>query len=70
VVRPDAITVRFRDEKGVPHELWSDGLLARCIQHEYDHLQGVLFIDRMTKEVRAKLADDLKALAKQTKAGG
>ncbi len=44
-----------------------DGLLARCIQHEVDHLNGVLFIDRMTKKVRATVEDAVKALAKQTR---
>jgi peptide deformylase len=44
-----------------------DGLFARCIQHEADHLNGVLFIDRMTKKARAAIDDDIKALAKATK---
>jgi peptide deformylase len=45
-----------------------DGLLSRCIQHEVDHLNGILFIERMDKETRAALNDDVKALAKETKA--
>ena len=67
VVRPDAITVKFQDERGVPHVLECDGLLSRCIQHEADHLNGVLFIDRMEKKVRAGLDDVVKALAKDTR---
>jgi len=68
VVRPDAITVKFQDEHGVPHTLLCDGLLARCVQHEVDHLNGVLFIDRMDKKVRAEIDEAAKALAKATRA--
>jgi peptide deformylase len=67
VVRPDAIVVRFHDERGVPHELECDGLFARCIQHEADHLNGVLFIDRMEKKVRAVIDEAVKTLAKETR---
>jgi peptide deformylase len=67
VIRPDAITVHFQDERGVPHVLHCDGLLARCIQHEADHLNGVLFIDRMTKVARGSVNDAVKALAKETR---
>lgn len=67
VARPDAITVAFQDERGVPHTLRCDGLLSRCIQHETDHLNGVLFIDRMDKKTRGSIDDAVKALAKETK---
>lgn len=68
VVRPDTITARYQDEHGVPHTLRCNGLLARCILHEVDHLNGVLFIDRMDKKVRAGVDDAVKALAKATRA--
>lgn len=68
VARPDAITVEFRDERGVPHVLRCDGLFSRCIQHEADHLNGVLFIDRMDKKTRGAVDDAVKTLAKSTKA--
>lgn len=68
VARPNAITVAFHDERGVPHTLRCDGLLSRCIQHETDHLDGVLFIDRMDKKTRSAIDDAVKALAKETKA--
>ena len=68
IVRPDAITVTYQDENGVPHTLRCDGLLSRCVQHEADHLNGVLFIDRMEKKVRATVEDAIKALAKETRA--
>ena len=64
VSRPDEIKVAFQDLHGVPRVLRCDGMLARCIQHEADHLNGILFIDRMEKKVRAKIDDDIKALAK------
>jgi peptide deformylase len=68
VVRPSAVTVNYQDERGVPHLLRCDGLLSRCIQHEADHLNGVLFIERMTKKVRAEIDEKVKALAKETRA--
>lgn len=68
VTRPDAIVARFQDERGVPHVLKCDGLFSRCIQHEVDHLNGILFIDRMDKKTRNAIEDDVKALAKETKA--
>lgn len=69
VTRPDEITVTFQDQHGIPHVLKCNGLLSRCIQHEIDHLNGVLFIDRMDKKTRTKVDDDVKALAKETKSG-
>jgi len=68
VTRPDEITVKFQDEHGVDHTLICNDLLSRCIQHEADHLKGTLFIDRMTKKVRATIDREIKALALETKA--
>ena len=48
VVRPTSIELSFRDEMGRPRKMKADGLMARCIQHEMDHLNGVLFVDRVT----------------------
>lgn len=67
VVRPDEVTVKFQDEKGVAHTLRCNGLLARCVLHEADHLNGILFIDRMSKEVLEVIEPELKALKKQTR---
>jgi peptide deformylase len=47
VSRPVAIEVSYKDESGRPQKLTADGLLACCIQHEIDHLNGVLFVDRV-----------------------
>jgi peptide deformylase len=70
VARPDEIITHFQDERGVPHVLKCDGLFSRCVQHEVDHLNGVLFIDRMDKKTRQAINDEVKALAKETKAAG
>jgi len=67
VVRPDEITVKFKDTAGHPHTLQCNGLLARCVQHEVDHLNGVLYIDHMAKGVLAQLDPELKALKKRTR---
>lgn len=48
VVRPAAIRVRYLDPQGQQQELSADGLLATCIQHEIDHLDGILFIDHLS----------------------
>ena len=48
VIRPSTIKLKFRDEMGRPRKMKADGLLARCIQHEMDHLNGVLFVDRVS----------------------
>jgi peptide deformylase len=48
VVRPAACRVRYLDENNEAKELEADGLLATCVQHEIDHLDGVLFIDHLT----------------------
>jgi peptide deformylase len=68
ITRPDSVEVSATNEKGEPIQFRCGGLLARAIQHEVDHLQGILFIDRMTKETRAKLRDELDALQAATKA--
>ncbi|HTX66947.1 MAG TPA: peptide deformylase [Opitutaceae bacterium] len=67
VERPDRITVDFQDAHGHPHTLAATGMLARCIQHEVDHLGGVLFIDRMDKRTLAAIEPKLRALKKRTR---
>ena len=57
VVRPSVVEVSYRDDMGRPRRLKADGLLARCIQHELDHLNGVLFVDRVSDEL--SLVDSL-----------
>jgi peptide deformylase len=48
IKRPDQIAIAYRDEEGKPQTLVTEGLLARVIQHEMDHLNGVLFVDRVS----------------------
>ena len=48
VVRPARVTVRYLDENGKSNTLEADGLLATCIQHEIDHLEGILFVDHIS----------------------
>ena len=47
-LRPKALKARYRDENDVLQEIEADGLLAACIHHEIDHLNGVLFVDHLT----------------------
>ncbi|MGF1481284.1 MAG: peptide deformylase [Cyanophyceae cyanobacterium] len=51
VIRPQAIEVAYKDENGRPQKLKATGLLARAIQHEMDHLNGVLFVDRVNNSL-------------------
>ncbi len=66
VVRPVEVTVRFQDVSGAKQEVGARGMLARCMQHEIDHLNGVLYIDRKSNVKRVALAGKLKRLKKQT----
>lgn len=54
VLRPPIVTVRAQDETGTWHERRAGGLLARCWQHEIDHLDGVLILNRMTQMSRLR----------------
>ncbi|WP_369936128.1 peptide deformylase [Xanthomonas tesorieronis] len=67
VTRADTITVRYLDRHGQPQELSSGGVLAVCVQHEMDHLDGKLFVDYLSplkrEMVRKKLAKARKHVA-------
>lgn len=67
VWRPDLIQVIYQDIQGTSHTLKCDGILSRCLQHEIDHLNGTLFIDRMEKAVRLAVDPEVKALAQATR---
>jgi peptide deformylase len=69
VERAVAVSAVYQDQGGLPHALECTGLFARCMLHEVDHLNGILFIDRMEKEVRDAIKDALKALARETRLG-
>jgi len=68
VVRAERVSAVFRDQHGVEHALECTGLFARCLLHEIDHVNGILFIDRMSKEVRASVDGAVRALARRTRA--
>ncbi|MEO0040341.1 MAG: hypothetical protein RIS38_1289 [Verrucomicrobiota bacterium] len=68
VDRVERAIVRYRDADGAPHVLECAGLLARCVQHEQDHCQGVLFIDRMTRAHQLLTAAKVKKLKRATTA--
>ncbi|VAV92563.1 Peptide deformylase [hydrothermal vent metagenome] len=67
VERPAVITARWQDVTGKQHEEQIDGLLATCLQHEMDHLEGILFIDHLSRLKRKMV---LKKLEKQRKDQG
>jgi peptide deformylase len=62
VKRPEWIVTQYQDSKGNYHEVKIDGYLARCFQHEYDHLNGVCFVDKVS-QMKLQLA--MKKLRKQ-----
>lgn len=51
VIRPETIEVSFKDENGRPRKIQANDLLARVIQHEMDHLNGVMFVDRVDNDL-------------------
>ena len=67
VERPAQVRVSFQDQTGKKNEIEADGLLATCIQHELDHLNGVLFIDYLSKLKRDRV---MKKFIKQAKLTG
>ena len=68
ISRPESVDVKALDAKGKPVEFRCGGLLARAVQHEADHLNGLLFIDRMDKKTKAELQPELDELQAITKA--
>ena len=67
ISRPESVDVKALDAKGRPIEFRCGGLLARAVQHEADHLHGLLFIDRMDKNTKAELQAELDELQARTK---
>ena len=68
ISRPEFVEVKALNEKGKPISFKAGGLLARAVQHEFDHLHGLLFIDRMDKKTKEELRPELDALQAETKA--
>ena len=65
VERPKSVRVKFLDREGKPQEMEADGLLATCLQHEIDHINGVLFIDHISKLKRDMVMKKFKKAAKR-----
>jgi len=66
VTRPARVKARFLDRNGAPREMWGEGLMARALSHETDHLNGGLFVDRLRGFKKERL---LKKIQKLSKAG-
>ena len=66
VTRPKTVKVKFFDTNLKPQEIEAEGLLATCLQHEIDHINGVLFIDHISKLKRDMVMKKFKKAAKKT----
>ena len=65
IARPDTCHIKYLDYYGQPKEIKANGMLATCIQHEIDHLEGILFIDYLSKLKKSMIT---KKLSKQKEA--
>ena len=66
VERADRVTVRYLDLDGAPQTLEAEGLLAVCIQHEIDHLQGKVFVDHLSQLKQLRIKNKLAKQARIT----
>ncbi len=69
IKRPSRVSVRYLDLRGDNNEISVQGLVARAIQHEMDHLEGRLIIDHISKVKRLSIAGQLKKLKQETESG-
>jgi peptide deformylase len=69
VERPAQVRVKYLDLAGKPQELEASGLLATCLQHEIDHINGVLFIDHISKLKRDRISKKFAKAAKRAAEG-
>ena len=65
VDRPAVVRVKYLDENGQKHERLFEGLEATCVQHEIDHLDGILFVDHLSNLKRNMLMKKLKKYLKE-----
>ena len=68
VSRQSMVHVKATDRDGNQIAFKAGGLLARCIQHEVDHLKGILFIDRMDRETKDRIKPAIDTMSEETKA--
>ncbi len=66
VRRPDSAKIRYLDQNGAAKEIVASGLLATCLLHEIDHLEGVLFVDHLTALRRGMILRKMQKLKRQT----
>jgi peptide deformylase len=66
VTRPERVRLRYLDRQGQPREMWGEGLMARAMCHEIDHLRGTLFVDYLRGFKKDRI---LKKIAKLAKSG-
>jgi peptide deformylase len=69
VERPSQVRIKYLDLEGKEQELTADGILATCLQHEIDHLNGVLFIDHISKLKRDRIVKKFTKQARRATAG-
>jgi len=69
VERPASVRVKYVDRDGTEQEMMAEGLMATCLQHEIDHLNGVLFIDHISKLKRDMVMRKFRKLAREKPAG-
>jgi peptide deformylase len=67
VERPNSVVVKYLDENNKEQELKAEGLLAACVQHEIDHLNGTLFVDHLSRLKRNRAIDKLRKAKKSQK---
>jgi peptide deformylase len=67
VERPASLKIKYQTEKGESREMEADGLLATCLQHEIDHLNGIMFIDHISKLKRSRVITKFTKAARFTK---
>ena len=65
ITRPSSCKVKYLDKNGESKELHAKGLLARCVQHEYDHICGILFIDHLSKTKKDMIIRKIKKQQKE-----
>lgn len=63
VKRPARVHVTYLDDELNPHDEWVDGYLARVMQHEFDHLEGVMYVDRLSPFRKQMVSNKLRAIA-------
>lgn len=69
VERPASVKVRFIDYRGKPQEELVEGMLATCLQHEFDHLEGILFLDHLSRLKRSAILRKLQKSRRLAAAG-